>query len=317
MRVKILFIVSFLLLPLISISAPKIEQPPIQKVIYITLDGVRWQDFFDRSQFFKKLWDHYAEGGQIYGGEVPGRLMEVASTPISLPSYQSQMAGMVQPCADNYCGRIQVETFPEKLITTQHWPRKEVAVFSSWSPIEFAAQHIVNTVFTNTGNQPVYDPDDFTEDEVMKVLNEKQANDPHPNHNRRDRYTFAQAMHYLEKYQPKFLWISLVNADDAAHAEDLELYHAMLQYYDEALFELLIYLNNHDGYQHTLVIITTDHGRGNGPDWVRHGPQFPESKRIWAMVLNGSLEQDRTKESQPYYSTLSIRKTIEKIFSNQ
>lgn len=306
-------LLTFILLMLpVAITFALEQQPAPRNVIYITLDGVRWQDFFNRETFFITLWREYGANAEIYGGELPGRHMETASVPISLPSYQTQMTGNVGPCADNYCGRVLNETFPEQLKSKLRLKKSNIAVFSSWAPIDLACQHVPETIFSNAGNIPVYDPDDFTADEVMKVLNDQQMKDPHPNTNRRDRYTFLQAMHYFEKYQPKFLWISLVNADDAAHAVDLKLYQSMLHFYDEALGQLLLYLKSKNLFEKTLVIITTDHGRGNGDDWVRHGPMYPESKKIWAFVINGQLEKDSVNNTQPFYSTRSIRGTIEK-----
>ena len=37
--------------------------------------------------------------------------------------------------------------------------------------------------------------------------------------------------------------------------------------------------------QHTTLLVTTDHGRAR--DFVDHGPQFPESGRVW-LVAGGN-----------------------------
>lgn len=286
----------------------------INNVIYITLDGVRWQEFFLDHQYFKKFWQKYAHDAHIYGMPESHTIMTVASIPISLPSYQSQMAGEVQPCPGNNCDRINVETFPEKLKYKLRLNMKDIAVISSWYRISHAAEHIEGTVFSNTGNYPMLDPDTHVPDEVMYALNLQQAYD-HPSNtlSRFDKYTMAQAIHYLEVYKPRFLWISLNDADNAAHKGNLESYHNFLYSYDDFIDLLIEKLKLLNLYDETLVIVTTDHGRGHGPFWTSHGPQHPASKRTWAFTLNGDLKSVSRTGDFVHYSTLSIRPTIESV----
>ena len=35
----------------------------------------------------------------------------------------------------------------------------------------------------------------------------------------------------------------------------------------------------------TALIVTTDHGRGSGGDWTRHGSKVPGSEAIWLAAL--------------------------------
>ena len=58
----------------------------------------------------------------------------------------------------------------------------------------------------------------------MADLNQKQALDhPVDLDTRHDKYTVAQALHYFETYQPRFMWISLIEADEAGHAGNLTI----------------------------------------------------------------------------------------------
>src|SRR5262249_53965816 len=143
-------------------------------------------------------------------------------------------------------------------------------------------------------------------DTIMNILNHEQETD-HPEYkpNRYDKYTFLQAMHYFEKYQPRFLWVSLVNADDEAHFAHLNQYHQLLSYYDDALDGLFNTLKLMNLEKNTMVIITTDHGRGNDENWTSHGAEYPESKQTWAMVMNGELQAVGHDGDVYHYSTLS------------
>src|SRR5262245_13507747 len=88
--------------------SPVFATNAIQHVIYVTLDGIRWQDIYLDRTHFHKLWTKYANQLTFYGIPNSHSTMEAASIPVSLPSYQTQMAGAVQPCANNQCGRIRV-----------------------------------------------------------------------------------------------------------------------------------------------------------------------------------------------------------------
>src|SRR5437868_7168973 len=48
-------------------NKPQSHSPAIQHVIYVTLDGVRWQDIYKTQHYFPKLWDKYADKLNFYG----------------------------------------------------------------------------------------------------------------------------------------------------------------------------------------------------------------------------------------------------------
>ncbi|MBA3661943.1 MAG: alkaline phosphatase family protein [Gammaproteobacteria bacterium] len=304
-----------LLIIFILFYSPLSFAQKITHVIYITLDGTRWQDIFMDHTKFPKLWSLYANQGTFYGAPNSGHTMEVASIPVSLPSYHSQMAGKVQLCENNDCGRIQVETLAENILHRLELNKKEVATFASWPSIALSVEHIPKTTYVNAGNLPVYDPETEQADATMHNLNEQQMLDHPHNKDRYDKYTFAQALHYFEKYHPQFLWISFDDADDAAHAGDLKRYHQALSFYDESLDTLFVKLKQMKLDEQTLVIVTTDHGRGDGKNWTHHNNHYPESKKTWAFVRNGVLKPSTQEGRNNHYSTLSIRTTIENILS--
>jgi predicted AlkP superfamily pyrophosphatase or phosphodiesterase len=287
---------------------------PIKRVIYITLDGVRWQDVFLDHNRLPLFWAKYAKSAAIYGDPQSNITMEVASIPVSLPSYQSQMSGAVQPCKNNECGRLQAETFPEKLVNKLGLKRKDVASISCWEVMDFAVERTPGTIFSNHGTRPMHDPDTMEDDPVMVALNKQQAAAYPGDDTRPDKYTFAQAMHYLEKYKPVFLWISLGDTDDAAHEAHLKAYHNALAFGDQAIDQLMQTLKRMKLDKDTMVIITTDHGRGDGDKWSEHDEQYPEAKQTWAFVINGKLTGGVKDGNMEHYSTLSIRPTIESYF---
>lgn len=301
----LVFLISF------QVHAGQHVNQRIKHVIYVTLDGVRWQDVLQDKSNFPLLWQGYAANMMIYGEPGSDKKMEVASIPVSLPSYQSQMTGAVQSCADNECGQVQSETMPEHLLKKLHLHKQDVAVFSSWPVIADALESKSGTVYSNVGNLPVVDPLTEKPDEEMAKINHLQTLQHHVKTNRLDEYTFAQSMHYFQKYKPTFLWVSLVNADNEAHMNHPRKYHAVLSSYDHYLDQLFQSLKKMGLDKNTMVVITTDHGRGNGYYWTTHGKEYPEAKPTWAMVMNGTLKPVRIEGNISYYNTLSIRPAIE------
>lgn len=311
-----IFLVAFLLVSNVSFSLnPPTKQ--IKHVIYITLDGVRWQDVFQSHIYFPLFWKKHAKFAEIYGEPNTNKAMEVASIPVSLPSYQSQMSGSVQvgPCSKNECGRTKIETFPEALINKHGYQKKDVATFASWELTDHALESVPGTTYSNNGVRAAYDPITMKEDDFMKVINEKQKHDYVLPDCRLDEHTFELATHYYKKYRPAFMWLSFGNADDFAHANDRKAYEAALHFYDKAIDEMISLVEHLKIGNETMIVITTDHGRGNGSNWTSHGEKLPESKQTWAFVINGKLRPVKIIGRNEYYSTLSIRPTIEAAFT--
>ncbi|OGT57636.1 MAG: hypothetical protein A3F14_04865 [Gammaproteobacteria bacterium RIFCSPHIGHO2_12_FULL_43_28] len=312
MRTIIFFILT--LLPVFSFAITKSDHP-VTRVIYITFDGVRRQEIFGHKEFMPIFWHDYAKSAVIYGAPDSNRIMEVAAKiPYSLPSYQSQMSGAVPNCLENSCSQIAIETFPERLIKKAGLKRSDVASIASWEVIDYAFQNKLGSAFSNSGTRAMHDPYTYEIDPTMKSLNLRQIKGYKGDDTRWDKYTMAQALYYYKKYKPKFLWISLNDADEYAHAGDIKHYQKTLRFYDRELDKLFKIIKSEKLQQETMIIITTDHGRGLGKAWMEHESDMPDAWRTWAFVINGELANGKKDGKYVRYSTLSIRPTVEKVF---
>jgi arylsulfatase A-like enzyme len=212
-------------------------------VVLVTLDGVRWQEFLnnapdpnifaDKDPTFPKFWASHAQEGVLLENASISNLAA-----LSLPAYQSIMAGHSTFCFTNKCGRTEVQTLPERLQKAG----RRLEVVTSWPGVELAVQRASGTV-------PVH---------VAAA----------------DADTWAAAKLALSR-KPSFLYIAWSGADEAAHAADKAGYLAALRRYDGWLDELIALLD-----KDATLIVTTDHGRGNGTDWISHGGR-PSAARIW------------------------------------
>jgi arylsulfatase A-like enzyme len=130
---------------------------------------------------------------------------------------------------------------------------------------------------------------------------------------RLDKYTVAHALHYLKKHQPRFLFISLNDADEWAHQGNYSKYIKTLRQYDEWIENLFKTLDGMGDYgKSTTVLITTDHGRGSGQSWKHHSFFHSDSKYVWLAGRNPQVPKSPLP-SDAKYTHIDIRPTIEAI----
>lgn len=240
------------------------EDGPSANVILVVLDGIRWQDFFDTEEAMRRadeappfgtFWRDIAPRGAVFGDRSRDSVVRMTLTGslawrMSLPSYQSMLAGYAYPCDDNDCGPIGVETFPEALRRRLALRREEVAVVASWLGIAQAVRDPAS-IHVDAGRPPG--------DPVLE---------PRP-----DLETFERAIAHLRAEQPRFLMIVLDEADNRAHEGDRLRYLETMAIYDALLVRLFEALDEMPPTyrDHTTVLLTTDHGRGSEPlGWQYH-----------------------------------------------
>lgn len=277
-----------------AVSTPSAAPVAPGNVIFVMFDGVRWQEFLnnkadsflsktDKAPTFPGFWSTLAQQGVIYDdASISNRAV------VSLPAYQSIFAGATQPCKDNDCGRITVETFPERLRRETGLPAEQVATFSAWTGIALAVEHISSATFVEAG---------------------KEGN------TRLDIDTFPRALAHLKAHKPRFLYISLNDADHQGHAGNYPEYLAALRRYDAWLVELVATLDAMGDYgKNTTLLVTTDHGRGIYWDWKSHGMR-PWARRIWMYARNPRAGLKGSKVGGGEH--INLRPTIETLLGLQ
>lgn len=222
---------------------------PQPRVVFITLDGVRYQEVFqgtDRhrgayippEKLVPNLYNYFVGHGVVIGRDSP--MIATGPNFVSLPGYLEMTRGHASyDCVSNDCNPI----IDQSIVQLFDKP----AVFSSWVGIR-------KTLPTNYWGYsdigaPYYRWDRDTENEVRL---------------------------YLCDYSPDFLWVSLGDTDELAHRRNYAGYIEALKNADAFIGELI---SNDDGM--TTYIITTDHGRNaNFMDHDRN----KQGQRVWAMM---------------------------------
>jgi hypothetical protein len=323
-----------------SRSAQAARKDSGANVILVTLDGVRWEEVFHgvdpgqsldaNPRIFSFMTGPLAKQGVLFGDRERGETVRVGNSHFnSLPGYQAIMAGNPQPCGSNLCGRISVETMQERILKDLELEPDQVAAIASWEKIANAVEHVEGTIFVNAGNRPLLPDgrDPLSADD--QAINEQSLKDPPPWHDaRRDKYTFAHAINYLKAKRPRFLFISLNDSDEWGHRGKYDQYLATLRQHDAWIHELVTTLDSMGEYgRRTTLIVTTDHGRGEGNDWSEHGSGYADSGNVWIYGRSPFTEKRVTVNTRKLasvgaaapaasvsYSHLDIRPTIEATF---
>ncbi len=285
-------------------------------VVLVVLDGVRWQDFFKTKEHFKQLWHNYGQRAVVKGNRRQKSTFKTGGTAMSLPSYQRIFTGFDGPCSDNGCERVRRYTFAENLIRSGYADYHDVAVFSSWNKIKYAMAKRPGSFFSNVGMQPFKFNKHHELPENLKNLNlGQQIMQPRWRTARFDQFTFEFGHAYLKKYQPRFMFMALNDADEWAHRFRKREYEATLDMYDRYLVRLMKTLEEMGYYgRRTNVIVTTDHGRGDGKYWAHHGPYFKASQNGWFFALGQDIEANRVEIKRHVKNLAHLRVLIESIF---
>jgi arylsulfatase A-like enzyme len=108
---------------------------------------------------------------------------------------------------------------------------------------------------------------------------------------------------YLKKKQPRFLFICLDETDDFAHNGNYDFYLNSIKSGDLMISELWNYLQSNEFYKDkTTLLLTCDHGRGNGPvEWKSHGTKTPNSSETWFAIIGPEIKaKGEIKDGQFY-----------------
>lgn len=289
---------------------PPVALPSERNVVLMMLDGVRWQEFFgtpdaalcaapeyhgaqecmrSTEKLFAFTHAQVAPHGFVWGAPGSGTTATVANpASLSLPGYQSIFAGVATDCMDNACPRVGVETLGERLVRETGIPRDRVVTVASWEKIPFAVEHTEGATTVNAGFAPFADAAELdpASRRELDTINARQVVDRPPwGGARGDGWTMAHALRYLRDHRPRFMFLSLNDADEWGHRGEYGRYLATLRTYDDWIRRVLTAFDASGGYgRATTLIVTTDHGRGEGPRWRDHGG-VEGDRPIWMVVV--------------------------------
>jgi hypothetical protein len=294
-----------------QVTAPAVAQ----HVVFITLDGLRWQEFFggaDRDYFKRDkegnageperrfwratpeerraammpfVWTTVAAGGQIFGDPSAGSVSRVTNGLwFSYPGYSEMFAGVADPRVDSN------NKVPNPNVTVLEWLngrpgfQRRVAAFGAWDVLPYILNAERSRIPVGTGWQPVPSP----ESERDRAINELATDLPrYWEYGPFDAPIVHAAIETLRSRRPRALYVMLGETDEWAHQGRYDLYlDAALRSdrFIERVWNTVQSLPEYAG--RTALVLTTDHGRGATPkDWTDHGREVPAAERTWMALM--------------------------------
>ncbi len=290
------------------------EERAESAVVLVVLDGVRWQEVYggvdralarqhgvspsawanpgDLMPNLHRLID--AEGVAI---GAPGHGAEIAASGpqfISMPGYIEIIAGRPdRRCFRNDCIPSPMRTIVDDVRdASDAGAPSDIALVTSWPNIARAASATPGFVLT-AGRRLVDREDLLRADGATARLLDQGAHAaafPGWGNYRPDAFTGRIALRRLAVSMPRFLFVGLGDADEYAHRGDYAGYLQAVHESDTFLGDLTTLLQSMGARgRHTTVLVTTDHGRAR--NFVDHGPQFPESGRVWLVAAGADVAQ--------------------------
>lgn len=304
-----------------ALVAPAHAQREGRSVIVVTIDGLRWQEFFggaDRDYFKRDrngsggeperrfwraaatdrravlmpfVWNTIARRGQIFGDPQAGSEARVTNGLwFSYPGYNEMFAGLADPRIDSN------NKVPNPNVTVLEWLNRrpgfegKVAAFGSWDVLP----SILNVERSGLPVGSGWTPGLATSTDRGRVLNELAGDLPRFwNYGPVDAPIVYAAIEHLRTHKPRVLYVMLGEGDEWAHEGRYDLYLDATFRADrfiERLWNIAQSMPEYAG--RTALLVTTDHGRGATiKDWTDHGREVPAAERTWIAALGAGIPE--------------------------
>ena len=282
--------------------AARVGDTPVMHVALVIIDGVRPREIFaggdpERSPealSAEALTPHLhalmRRGVALGRPRVGARFAASGPNFVSLPGYTELLAGHPSSCQSNDCDERPTSTLLDAFAGDDGAPAA-LGVLSSWSPIGRIVAGAPKGTLVSTGRHgargfealPALTP-------LGKILEQGDEAAPSPGWGdyRPDEHTIVLAEALLAEARPRFVFVSLGDTDERAHAGDYQGYLAALGRADAFVGAVDRRFEAWRGAgEPSLVVVATDHGRA--ANFTDHGGAYPESADAWLIAAGSGL----------------------------
>ena len=292
----------YLIILLLACFSLNVNAGTDKNLVLVTIDGLRWQELFSgadatllnnkkfvragyetkvrfwdddeekrRQLLMPFFWQTVAKEGMVIGNRNIGSNMSIANQwNFSYPGYSEIFTGVVDNSLDSNAKNLNPQISFLEWLNNKAGYQHKLAAFASWDVFPYILTKERSKLYINAGFDTA---EGYDLSEQTKLLNHLQKEIPSPWHNvRLDSFTYRYAKDYLLTVKPKVMIISLGETDDFAHDGHYDSYLNSAHQTDMFIADLWHTLQTTPGYKdNTVLMITTDHGRGsNADDWQHH-----------------------------------------------
>jgi hypothetical protein len=308
----------------ITIALPaKTQNTGTENIFIVTTDGYRWKELFNgaeeklltdkryvstdsttlnnmfwaatpaerRKKLMPFFWNTIASHGQLYGNRTLGNNMNVKNIyRFSYPGYNEIFTGYPDSLINSNDFPPNPNVNVLEFLNRQNGFKNKVSAFASWD----AYYRILNSersgIYVNAGWNKVTDT---RLNATEQTLNEQQAYLPRifGSTERLDASTFFLAKEHIKKNHPRVFYLAFIDTDAFGHQGKYDLYLNAAHNVDAMISDLWNFIQSDPFYKNkTTLLITTDHGRGEGDEWTRHFSNVDHSDEIWFAAMGPHIK---------------------------
>lgn len=301
-------------------------------MVLIVTDGLRWQEVFsgaeralinpvggvsDTTTLLREFWRESAEErrktllpffwntiareGQILGNPAKGSAGTVTNgLRFSYPGYNEMILGTPD-------SRINSNSYgPNPNVTVFEWLngrpayRGRVAVLATWGAFRDIFNAARSGIDVRAGWTPPFTHARGDRQATINAL--FQTSTRLWTDNAFDALTHQTLLEYIRTAEPRVLFVGYGETDEWAHAGRYDLTLRSARQADAFIAELWQLMQSIPSYTgRTTFIITTDHGRGDGPvNWRRHGEDVAGAEAIWLAIIGPDTPAAGEVMDQPF-----------------
>ena len=298
-----------LYLPTVSSKA----QAP--NLVIITIDGLRWQELYmglDTVIVNNKLYNQgdsiglyslynkqpimpfvskvMGKQGQLWGNR-NAYTFSYNNNPywFSYPGYSELLCGFVDTAINTNKYTNNPHHNLLDYLQNQSAYHNKVVAFGAW----FAFDRILHKP---TATYPIYSAFTTyvnTASPNVTLLNKlnNETFKPFGNEECLDVFTHNMALDYIKTNQPKVMYIAYGETDEWAHEAHYKYYLNAARQTNLFIKELWTYMQRNNFYKNnTILLVTCDHGRGEGNEWISHNSKTEGSNQTWFALMGKGVQ---------------------------
>jgi hypothetical protein len=314
----------FALLTLVLLFCPTVFSQN-NKVVFITIDGLRWQELFTgadsalthnstfvgsvdelskkfyratpterRETLMPFMWSTIKNKGVLIGNRNKDCKMNVANKMhFSYPGYQELLCGFADD--ENITSNDNIYNPNQNILEIANNTPKykgKILVYASWLCFPYILNEKRSHLEINASFKHSPSPRPTAREKFLDKLQDEirpMFGDEHD-----DSFTFEYALEGIKTRHPDVVYVAFGDVDDYAHSGRYDEYLTVIHRTDSFISQLWNYMQSDKYYRgKTTFVITCDHGRGNCKDdisnWRHHANTIPGSDQTWIAAVGNQI----------------------------
>ena len=124
-----------------------------------------------------------------------------------------------------------------------------------------------------------------------------------------DSFFFHATLEHLKRHRPRILYLMFGETDEWAHEGNYAQYLLAARRNDRFVRELWETAQRISPDRVSLVL-TTDHGRGDGLEWKSHGEKIDGAENVWIALMGPDVAPLGERSSGPPVTSSQVAATI-------